>query len=106
MKNESLLGKIDCIYGESAVKQFWEIYQSDPEGVIPKALDTITKFVIGDPTNSIPGIDGIKILNFFCRIYGCMSYSGPNCDRCGEPLIQEKKEKNQKKEENSSKNFH
>lgn len=106
MKNESLKGKITCIYGESTLREFMDIYKSDPERLIPKTLDAFTKFVIGDPTNSIPGIDGIKILNFFCRIYGCMSYSGPNCDRCGEPLIQEKKEKNQKKEENSSKNSH
>lgn len=49
MKNESLQGKITCIYGKSALQKFYDIAKSDPERLIPKALNIFTNFVIGDP---------------------------------------------------------
>ncbi|MBL4818004.1 MAG: hypothetical protein JKY15_02055 [Deltaproteobacteria bacterium] len=55
MLNESLKGKIDCIYGESALKQFQDIYNSDPDRLMDKAFDTFTNFVHGNPAKITPG---------------------------------------------------
>ena len=46
-KNKSMKGKIDCIYGKSDIAKFIKIAEEDPDRIIPKAVDALTKFVMG-----------------------------------------------------------